>query len=138
MTKDALKPMRAIHCETVKVDAGRRLVFGFGIVCKVDGEEYFDLQDEHIPEDVMLDASLDFAKSARVAKEQHDGEPVGMYPFIFPLTAEIAKALELETRKTGMLVAAQFDAETFARFESGELTGFSIAGAGMVIEEDEA
>jgi len=129
------KDVRTVSCEVVKTDASRRLVFGFAVVCKIDGEDYYDLQDEHIPEDVALDAFLDFAKSARTAKEMHDGESVGMHPFIFPLTTDIAAALEIETSKTGVLVGAQFDEERFAKFESGEFTGFSIGGSGFTVEE---
>lgn len=133
---DTLKPICSISCEVIKTDASRRLVFGLAIVCKVDGEDYYDLQDEHIPEDVMLDAALDFAKSARVAKEMHEGDPVGMFPFIFPLTTEIAKALEIETAKTGMLVAMQPDVDRFELFEKGDLTGFSVGGRGLVVDEE--
>lgn len=133
---DQLKPIRSISCDVIKTDASRRLVFGLAIVCKVDGEDYYDLQGEHIPEGVMFDAALEFAKSARVAKEMHAGDQVGMFPFIFPLTTEVAEALNITTTKTGMLVAMQADPEQFERFETGELTGFSIGGSGLVVEED--
>lgn len=133
-----LNPMTAISCDVVKTDAARRLVFGFAIVCKESGEDYYDLQSQNIPEPVMFDASLDFAQNCGVAKEMHEGGQVGTYPFIFPLTTEIAAALEIVTKRTGLLVAAQFDEERFAKFESGELTSFSIGGSGMVIEEGAA
>jgi hypothetical protein len=132
-----MEPANLISCEVVKTEASRRLVFGFAIVSKVNGADYYDLQDEHIPEGVMLDAALDFAKSARVALEQHQGDQVGTMPFIFPLTTEIAQALGIETAKTGMIVAMQADDATFKRFESGELTGFSIGGRGITVDEDD-
>jgi len=136
MAVEANLPRRAVRCEVVKTDASKRLVFGFAIICKRSGVEFTDLQTQLIPEDVMFDASLGFAKNSRVAKDMHSGEPVGSYPFIFPLTTEIAAALEIKTEKTGLLVAGQFNEEVFAKFESGELTSFSIAGNGLVVEEE--
>ena len=138
---DELQPCTITTREVIKTDSARRLVFGFAIICKDADGEHDDLQDEHVPEDVMFDAGLDFALNSRVAKEMHGkgaagDEQVGTYPFIFPLTTEIAAALDIQTEKTGLLVAAQFDQPTFDRFESGELTGFSIGGEGLVIEEE--
>lgn len=129
------------RCEAIKVDAERRLVFGFALVCTEKGEEYTDLQDEFVPEDVMFDAALDFALNCGIAKEMHGkgeagDEPVGTYPFVFPLTKAIADALGIVTERTGLLVGARFDEPTFKRFESGELRAFSIGGDGFVVEEE--
>ena len=113
------------------MDASRRLIFGFAIVSKVDGEAYYDLHGDHIPEDEVLNASLAFAKSAAPANVNHRGPNVGSHPFIFPLTTEIAKSLGIETSRTGLLIGQQVDEETFARFESGELRAFSIEGVAL-------
>ena len=45
---------RKIKIESVSLDAKRGLVFGRAIVCKKDGEEYYDLHGDYIPEDVMF------------------------------------------------------------------------------------
>lgn len=122
-----------ISCEVVKTDASRRLVFGYLLVCKVDGEDYRDLDGSTMPEDVMLDAALDWAKSVKPADVMHAGDDVGTHPFLFPMTTEIAKAYGIDApSKTGLLVAQQVDAATFERFESGELKGFSVDGGGTV------
>jgi hypothetical protein len=112
----------------VKVDDSLGLVFGFAIVCKIDGEPYYDLQDEMIPEDSMLRAASDFMLNSRVAKEMHEGDDAGTVVFAFPLTTDIAKALDIQTKQTGLLVAMQPNASTLAKFKSGALTGFSIGG----------
>ena len=117
------------------MDASRRLVFGFAIVSKIDGEEYYDLHGDHIPEDEVLNASLAFAKSAAPANVNHRGPDVGSHPFIFPLTSEIAKSLGIETSRTGLLIGQQVDEETFQRFQSGELRAFSIEGVAMPEEQ---
>lgn len=123
-----------------KVDETLGLVFGYAIVCKVDDQPYYDLnvdkmQDgsfkrvpEHITEDAMLKASVDFAKSARVGNEMHKGPDSGEYVFVFPMTADIAKAFGIQTRTTGLLIAYKPTPEVFAKFKDGSYTGFSIEG----------
>ncbi len=118
--------------EILKVDESLGLVFGFAIICKVDGEDHFDLQADHIPEGVMLKGSLDFAKGKRVAKEMHQGESVGDVVFMFPLTSEIAASLNIVTKHTGLLIAMQpDDPEVLRKFATGEYTGFSIGGTAV-------
>jgi hypothetical protein len=141
-------PIRKIEVSVCKVDKRLGLVFGYAIVCKVDGEDYYDLGSydeateqvvsDHISEDEMLVAVTDFMKSARVAKEMHTGDQRGGVVHSFPLTTDIAKALGIVAKTTGWLVAMQPDPDMLAKFESGELTGFSIGGAGQREIEAEA
>lgn len=112
----------------LKVDEELGMVFGFAIVSKVDGEPHFDRQGDHIPESAMLKASMRFAESARPALEMHKGEERGQNVFLFPLTSDIAKALNIETRKTGLLVGMKPDPAMLQKFKSGELQAFSIGG----------
>lgn len=121
-----------LHFEVVKTDASRRLVFGFAVVCKEGGADYRDSDGSHIPESVMLDGALDWARGVKPADAMHDGQEIGTHPFLFPLTTEIAKAFGIQTTRTGLLVGQQVEAETFKRFESGELRGFSIEASGGV------
>ena len=120
--------------KVVKVDDELGLVFGYGMICTKNGEDYFDLQDDNIPESVMLKSSLDFMENSQVAREMHgktlEGQrkQAGTVVFAFPLTADIAKALDIETSTTGLLIAVKPDAAMLAKFKSGELTGFSIGG----------
>ena len=118
--------------EILKVDESLGLVFGFAIICKEGGEDHFDLQLDHVPEDVMLKGSLDFAKGKRVAKEMHQGDSVGDVVFMFPLTSEIAESLDIVTKYTGLLIAMQpDDPEILRKFAEGEYTGFSIGGTAV-------
>jgi hypothetical protein len=112
-----------------KVDDELGLVMGFAIVCTIDGEPYFDTQDDHIPEDSMLKAATDFMVNSRKALEMHAGDQIGDIVFAFPLTSDIAKAFDLETKTTGLMIAMKPDSEeTLNKFKSGEFTGFSIGG----------
>lgn len=131
-------------CEFVKVDESLGLVFGFAVVCMEKGEPYVDLQKDHIPEDAMLEASLDFMRNSRMSGDMHAkdkaGQPIrdGEVVFAFPLTTEIAKSLSIETERTGLMVAIKPSAEVLAKFVDGTYTGFSIGGDYVENEEVQA
>ena len=118
-----------LRAEIVKVDAALGLIMGYAIICTEEGEPYFDLQGDHVPEDAMLKAALDFMENSRVAKEMHDGDQVGTVVFAWPMTADIAKAFDILTRRTGLMIAVRpSDKGMLEKFQLGELTGFSIGG----------
>lgn len=126
----------------IKVDEQLGLVFGFAIVCKQNGEPYFDLHGDHIPEDAMLKASTDFMLNSRMAGDMHgrdeNKQPIakGSVVFAFPLTEEVAKALDIQTKQTGLLIAMKPDSEeVLDKFRNGEYTGFSIGGSYVTTEE---
>lgn len=121
-----------------KVDSNLGLVFGFAIVCKKDGENYFDTQDDHIPEDSMLKAATEFMENSRLSKDMHrqnDKDGFGSVVFAFPLTSDIAKAMGIETTTTGLMIAMKPPAHILGKYQSGEYTGFSIGGHRVEDEE---
>lgn len=124
------KPVEPVEkfATVLKVDDSLGLVLGWAIVCKHEGEDYYDLQDDLIPESSMLEAAVDFMSGARTAKEMHKGEAIGSIVFAFPLTGEIAKAFGIETATTGLMVAMKPSPDVLEKFKSGEFTGFSIGG----------
>lgn len=103
------------------------IVFGWAIVCTENGEPYYDLQGDHIPEDEMLIAAADFMAKSRVLGEHHKGAEGGEVVFAFPMTAEIARAFGIETTKTGLMIGVRpAKSSTVTKFKSGGLVGFSI------------
>lgn len=128
----------------VKVDDSLGLVFGWLMISKVRKsysdpfEDYFDLQDHHIPEDGMLKAAADFMIESRATKAMHQGDVNGVAVFAFPLTVEIAKQFGIATNTSGLLFAAKPDAASLAKFKSGEYTGFSIGGVHIALQEVES
>jgi hypothetical protein len=122
-----------------KVDDSLGLVFGWAIVCKQNGEPYFDTQGDHIPEDAMLDAATDFMMNSRMAKDMHGGEDSvlpGSVVFAFPMTTEVAKAFGFPEEQTGLLIAMKPESdEILNKFRTGEYTGFSIGGRRITDEE---
>lgn len=132
---------KAEEATVLKVDDNLGLVFGFAIVCKKDGEDYIDLQDDHIPEDVMLKSATEFMSDSRVAADMHqwdkDGNPIktGSVVFAFPLTTDIAKSLNIQTDQTGLLIAMKPDSEeTLTKFRNGIYRGFSIGGSATKVD----
>lgn len=123
-------------CNVLKVDAELGLVMGFAIVCTEEGAPYFDVQGDHIPDDSMLKAAADFMVNSRVAKEMHAGDQAGTVVFAWPLTADIAKAMGIETKRTGLMIAMKpASKEMLGKFADGTYTGFSIGGRRIVDEE---
>lgn len=144
--------------DVINVDAEHGLVFGYAIVCKTrdtfDGEfqPYFDLNvdldgvhkgkrvPEEITEDCMFKAAVDAAATGlqMAGNVQHEGDDVGAYYFIFPVTEEMAKSLDWQVKKTGLVVGYHpGDDDVLKKFKDGTFTGFSIEGARVEYEEFE-
>ena len=121
--------------QVAKADAELGLVFGWGIICTEQGEPYFDLQDEHIPEGAMLKAVTDFMLHSRKADQMHDEQATGEVVFSMPLTADVAKAYGIECSQTGWMLAVKPDDASFEKYVDGTYTGFSIGG--MMIRQSE-
>lgn len=124
------------YVEVTKVDDELGLVFGFAIVCKEGGKPYYDLHDDHIPEEEMMKAALDFMENSQIAKEMHDGDQVGTVVFAWPMTTAVAKAFGIRTKKTGLMIAMKPSEEVLEKFKDGTYTGFSIGGVGVRYAED--
>ncbi len=134
-----------VEARVAKVDENLGLVFGWAIVCKINGVDYYDLNidpngekvPEHIPEDAMLKASMEFMQTARPGNEMHKGPNTGTYVFAWPMTTEIAKAMGIATEKTGLMVAYKPAPEVLAKYRDGTYTGFSIEGSKVDFTESD-
>lgn len=132
----------AENMQVCKVDTGLGLVFGWAQICKVNGEDYYDSDNQHMPEAVTLGDNesgwLGFMKTARVHKAMHDGKQVGDVVFAFPAFSDIMKSLGFEPiGKTGIIAAVQVsDKPTLQKFHSGEYTGFSVGGSAAWADEE--
>lgn len=120
-----------LHVPVAKVSTDKRMVFGWGQVVTKNGSEFYDTDNQSFGKAETFDAWKDFAKGDRVMLEMHDGESKGTISFIFPAYDEILKSLGFEPiDQEGFIVGAEIDDDaTLAKFDSGELTGFSIGGA---------
>jgi hypothetical protein len=120
-----------LRAEVAKVSEELGLVFGWAFASSLDGgaTPYHDLQGDAIDEDFVAVAAK-FMEGGAATDVQHDGEQDGRVVFAMPLTKEIASALGIESKTLGLAVAIKPSPEVFAKFKSGELKGFSIAGTG--------
>lgn len=114
-----------------KVDEDLGLVMGFAVVCTVNGEPYFDLHGDYIPDHEMLKAATEFMLNSRVGKDMHKGDETGTVVFAFPWTKEIAEAFDYdEPPMTGLMIAMKpHSEEILQKYRDGTYTGFSIGGS---------
>lgn len=125
---------KSFYAKFAGVSEELRMAFGWAMVSKVDGEDYYDLQDDHIPERALLEASIEFMQESRTAGDMHipEGDSVkkaGSVVFAFPLVSEAAEALGVTTKQTGLIIGVQIDDdEVLKRVKDGTYTGFSIGG----------
>lgn len=84
----------------------RRLLFGWAIVCTVDGVDYYDSYKTHIPEDEMYQAAVAYFTKSREGRHNHEGPLTGTVEYSLPLTNHVASMFGLKSRKTGWLIVA--------------------------------
>jgi hypothetical protein len=135
VAENTISEGKVFKAENASVLADLGLVVGKAMVFTEKGYDYYDLQGDHIPKEVGVPAIIDFAMNARTHKIMHAGSEVGKFCGLFPITEETCKALGIKADWEGVAVAIQPDAETLAKFASGEFTGFSIGGSCSYDEE---
>lgn len=138
--------------KVLKVDEGEGIVYGWAVVSKVNGEDYFDLNIDHdgqhagkrvpenVPEMTLAKCALGFVDSGAPGNEMHEGPDRGDFPFVMPMTTELFKGLfgDIEPPKTGLIVGYRPPADVLAKFRSGEYSGFSIEGSRLDYTEHQA
>lgn len=128
--------VKKLKVDVVKFDEELGIVFGYAIVCDVGDEIYIDTQNDHIPEDTMLKATSVFMQGDRPALDMHQGSAIGQIVYGFPLTDDIAKALDIQISQTGFIVGMRVDDEdVLEKFKMGEYSGFSIGGRRVIDTE---
>jgi hypothetical protein len=117
-----------------KVDSGRRLVLGWAMVAVDKGKLYVDHDRTYIPQDVILDSAIDFMLNSRASDEMHREIKEGATLFCWPFLDGVSDDFALPADGTrGLAVGIQFSPAVFAKFQSGEYTGFSGGGDAMAI-----
>ncbi len=123
------------YCKISGVNEDLGIIFGYAIVSREGGEDYYDLQHDHIPPVSMLKGAADFALSDRTGGLMHerdeDGNPVrkASIPFLFPLTQEIGASLGITVEREGLLIGYKpDDPEIIKQTKAGVYKGFSIGG----------
>ena len=117
-----------------KLKAAKNGVFtGWGMITVEKGRRYVDTDGDVFNDDALFDAFLEFQKNADM-KVNHEGPGgQGQVLSIMPLSVEVYKSLYgQEPERAGMAIVVKPEESVKRRIESGEITGFSIAGTGTV------
>lgn len=127
---DATSSVKAT-ARVVKTSDELGLVFGWAFTHAADGADYYDVHGHNILEDDVIKVAADFLAAGGDTDEMHDRSPDGKVVFAMPMTTEVAKSFGITTDTTGLMIAIKPSPTVFAKFKSGELTGFSIDGEGL-------
>lgn len=121
----------SITARVIKQSDELGLVFGHAFASSLDGGQtgHVDSQSDVIDPD-FLKTAMEFMEAGGPTDVNHDFESDGRIVFAWPLMPEVNDALGIKSDVVGLAVAVKPSPETYARFKSGELTGFSIAGIG--------
>lgn len=118
--------------DVIKMDDEQMLVWGWASVATENGEDVYDSHGDHIPMSELTKASIDFMENVRVGKTMHSGEKTSTVIGCLPLSAELAKALGIESKREGLIMGFKVhDRKTWDLIKSGELPALSIGGRGM-------
>lgn len=135
------------------IDEGEGIVYGWAVVSKVNGVDYYDLNIDHdgqhaghrvpenVPEATLAKCALGFVDCGAPGNEMHEGPDKGDFPFVMPMTTELFKGLfgsDQTPPKTGLIVGYRPPADVLTKFRSGEYSGFSIEGARLDYTEHQA
>lgn len=127
-------PDMRIVCKATGTDA-MGIVFGYALTSTQKGEEYFDLHGDNVESgDSLIEVALAFVENGARSDEMHDCQASGTVPFVFPMTADTRKGLGLTGGEDGLIIGMKPPPDVFAKFVSGEYTGFSIFGSGERVE----
>ncbi len=119
----------------LKVDADKKLVWGWASIIEVNGEPVVDHQGDMIDEETLVVAAHKFIADARKAKVMHDGDVIGEIVESLVFTKEIQKALGIDVGKVGWFICMKINnADVWKRVKDGELKAFSIGGVGERVE----
>lgn len=118
-----------------KVDADRRLAFGWAYVVEDDGQVSADHSGDFIDKaalPALEDAAYEYVLTSREADEMHE-KLYGVAKLVesFMLTPEKAEAMGVTTKRFGYWVGFKvIDDNVWAKVKDGTYSGFSIRGMG--------
>lgn len=118
-----------VKAESVNEDLG--LVFGWAVVSTIKGKKYFDLDNEHIPLDVIIKAVMK-APGRIEARDMHGLKKEGDLVFALPVLNK--GDIMSKSGKTGLYIVNHYDnKEIIKQFMRGERTAYSIGGVGVTV-----
>lgn len=122
----------ALTAKISKLNDDLGLVYGHAFAASLDGgtTPHVDYQEDAIDPDFVKTA-MEFMEDGGPTDVNHDCEADGRIVFAWPLIPEVNEALGIKSDVIGLAIAVKPSPETYAKFKSGELTGFSLYGTGV-------
>lgn len=130
-TASQTAPNEVARGTIAKVDAERRLVFGWAYVAKDDGEQVVDHSGEFVPDpDNLENVAIDYVLHSREGDAMHTEPVTSTLVESVVFTPEKAKAMGVAgAPDAGWWVGFKVHSdEVWKRVKQGELQMFSIAG----------
>jgi len=122
-----------MQANVVKANEEERIVYGWASIVTMDGKPVIDKQGHIISGEEMEKMATSFMMSERTAKAMHTGESIGQIIHSFPLTAQIAKAIGMETDVEGWFIGVKVHSDAvWQKIKNGDFKAFSIGGRGKL------
>lgn len=119
-------------CEISKDNPDYQCAYGWAYVCKKDGKDVVDHSGDIWDISEIEKTARQFVCDCRVGGESHiyKGGAVLVHSLVF--TKQVQEALGIDLQKEGWFVGFEVrDASLLQKIQKGELTMFSIGGAGI-------
>ena len=114
-----------------KVDAERRMVYGWALVSTVGGQEITDRQNDVVSTDDVREAAHDFISKRTLGRMHEAFADIGDIRESMVLDKNIQDALGIDLGMEGWFVGVHVkDDSTWDKVKKGELCAFSIGGTG--------
>jgi len=121
--------------EITKRNDELRVAYGWASVCTENGRPVLDLQKDMIEEGDLVKAVHSFVLDSRAGKVMHNGAVVADVVETIVFTADLQKALGIDTGRTGWFIGMKIhDEALWKRVQGGEFPMFSIGGRGERVE----
>ena len=106
-------------------------VYGFLLVSQKQGQDYFDLHGDHVPDEVIEKIAAHIKNVPLLSMHQYFDPlisgPVGHIESSFPLTKDLAESFGIQTDTYGLIISAKVtNPVVLEAVRSGKYTGFSI------------
>jgi len=120
-----------IEGKFVKLDAEKRIAYGWFSVVEMGNNPVVDSQGDIIDEATLVDAVHRFMQESRAGKFMHNGPRRASVVESIVLTKNVQDALGIDLGMVGWFGGMQFhDEELWAQVKSGGFNAFSIGGWG--------
>lgn len=131
MTVEHVKVSKNAELLDANLSASGDTVYGFLLVSQKEGQDYFDLHGDHVPDKVIEKIAEHIKNVPLLSMHKYFDPvisgPVGHIVSSFPLTKDLADSFGIQTDTYGLIISAKVtNAAVLEAVKAGKYTGFSI------------